>query len=162
MFDRPPANDWSDRRGDCTETGPGADSASTIFFTKGAADNRETAWNKKRSPEALHRACDDELPNSGSEAAPGRCRCENRNANDENTASAVAITQRAADEQHGGKEQRVRFDYPLDVGDVGAQLALQRRQGDIDDGTVNERHTRAEGRRGEHPTLRGLCTGRCP
>ena len=93
MFDGPPADDWPDRRSDRTKTRPGADSASTIFFAKGAADNREAAWDKKRSAEALHRARDDELPNTWSEAAPSRCHGENHNPDSENTASAIAITE---------------------------------------------------------------------
>ena len=91
VFDRPSANHWPDRRGDRTETRPGADGASAIFFAKGAADNREAAWHEKRRAEALHRARDNELPNSWSKPAPSRCHGENHNPDNKNAASAVAI-----------------------------------------------------------------------
>src|SRR5438093_199364 len=60
------------------------------------------------------------------------------------------------DQQERGEKERVRLDDPLDVGDGGAELALQRRQGQVDDRAVDEGEARAEHRRGQHPRPSGL------
>ena len=76
---------------------------------------------------------------------------EDRHADQEDAPPAEAVAQRAADQQQRGEEERIRLDDPLRLGRRGVEFALDRRQRDVDDRAVDERHARAEDRGHQHP-----------
>src|SRR5690349_21132277 len=75
------------------------------------------------------------------------------------TPAPDAVAERAADEQETREHERVRLDDPLHVGDGRPELALERRQRDVDDGPIDEREARPQDRRREHPRARRVRTG---
>src|SRR5438132_5553858 len=91
-LDQPATKYWSNSGSDRTKARPGSDSASAIFFPKGAADDGETTRDEQRSPKSLGSAGDDQGTDSGSETAPRGSRTEDDHAHDENASSPVEIT----------------------------------------------------------------------
>src|SRR5437667_9356915 len=52
----------------------------------------------------------------------------------------VMIAQGSSYQNERGEEKRIRFHHPLDITGSGAQVSLDDRQGDIDDGAINKSH----------------------
>ncbi|HWM55384.1 MAG TPA: hypothetical protein VNO20_08355 [Solirubrobacterales bacterium] len=65
-------------------------------------------------------------------AAQGRHRGEDRGAEEEGVAATEHVGQPAAGDDHHPEGERVGVDHPLDRVDVGVEIALHRRQGDVD------------------------------
>src|SRR5206468_95222 len=82
-----------------------------------------------------------------------------RNAQQEDALAPEAVAEGAAHQQQGRQEQRVGLDEPLRIGARRAQVALDRRQRDVDDRAVHEGHARAEHRAQERPALDGRRRG---
>jgi len=72
-------------------------------------------------------------------------------ADHEHPAPAVPVAERAAQQDQPGQRERVGVHDPLQLGDRSVQLLADRREGDVDDGSVQERHSGAEHRRQQHP-----------
>ena len=72
---------------------------------------------------------------------------------DEDAPAAVRVRDLAADQHQRRERQRVAGDDPLELGEVGAEIALDRRQRDVHDGVVEHDHEEAERDRGERQPL---------
>src|SRR5438132_1115490 len=79
-FDQPATEDRSNSGSDRAKTRPGADSATAIFFAKGATNDGETAGHEQRRAKSLGSAGDYQRADSGSETAPRRSRGEDDHA----------------------------------------------------------------------------------
>ncbi len=78
---------------------------------------------------------------------------EDDDPDDEDQAPAVRVGELAADQHQRGERQRVAGDDPLERREVGAEIALDRRQRDVHDGVVEHDHEEAERHGGERPPL---------
>ena len=72
---------------------------------------------------------------------------------DEHPAAAELVAEAAADQEQGDERQRVGLDHPLLAGEADVEAVADRRQGDVDDGAVEEDDGRAEDRRDQRQTL---------
>ena len=90
------------------------------------------------------------------QAAPGRGQREHRDADSEDLAPAEQVAQRPAGQQQRGQRQGVGLDHPLHVDERGVEGRLQRRQRDVHDRAVDERHAGAEDGRREDPARRAF------
>src|SRR5438067_2243537 len=105
MFDQPAPDYWPDSGGDGTQARPRPDGASTFLLRKRTADDRETARHQQRRANSLGRAGSNELTDVGRESAPCRCQREQGDANQENAASSIVISERSADKQQRGEQE---------------------------------------------------------
>jgi hypothetical protein len=74
----------------------------------------------------------------------------------ENAPPAEAVAGRAAEQDQRAEHQHVGIGHPLRALERCGKIGLDRRQRDIDDGGVDERHARSEDSRGQDPGL-GVC-----
>src|SRR5262249_20787775 len=138
VFDQPAADDGPNSGCDRTETRPRPNRASTFVFRKRTTDDRQTAWNEQGRTEALGCTGKNQLMDVGRKAAPRGRRSEQRDTNQEDSPSAVVISERSAYEQERRKQKRVSLDDPLHIHDRGVQVRLQRRQCHVHNCAVNE------------------------
>ena len=85
--------------------------------------------------------------------AEDRGRAEGDQPDHEHPAAAELVAEAAADEEQGDERQRVGLDHPLLAGEADVEPVADRRQGDVDDGAVEEDDGRAEDRRDQRQTL---------
>ena len=71
----------------------------------------------------------------------------------EHAPAADAVGHRAAGQQQRGERERVGVDDPLQVGEVGAEVALDRRQRDVHDRDVEQQHERRQTHGEQRPPL---------
>ena len=102
---------------------------------------------------ALERAGDDQLLRALRETAGEREDGEDRKAGQEHPLSAVSVTENAAGQQQRGEREHVGVDHPLQLGEPGAEIHPDRRQGDVDDGVVEHRHRQGEAHREQDDAL---------
>ena len=74
-------------------------------------------------------------------------------AGDEHPPPPELVAERAADQQQRDHRQHVGLDHPLLPGQAGVEVVADRRQGDVDDGAVEEDDGRAEDRRDQGQAL---------
>jgi len=71
----------------------------------------------------------------------------------EDAPPAEPVAQRTGRQQEGGQHQRVGVDHPLQAGEAGVQFPLDVRQGDVDDGDVEQQHEGRDRDQDEGPPL---------
>jgi hypothetical protein len=134
---------------------PGADRLTRLVLVR-RAQQGEAAGGEQGAEDALYGACGDEDPGARCEAGKHGSDREPGDADDERVRVAVAVAERARREVEGGEGERVAEEDPLLAGQAEAEVLVDRRQGDIDDERIEERHRRAEDRRDEDESLTGL------
>ncbi len=82
-------------------------------------------------------------------AAERRHRSEDRGAEEEGVAASEHVGEATAGDDHHPEGQRVGVDHPLDRVDVGVEVLLHRRQGDVDRREVVGDHHHRDAHRGE-------------
>ena len=87
------------------------------------------------------------------EAAQERREREDDDPDDEDQPAPVGVGELAADQHQRGERQRVAGDDPLELGEIGAEVALDRRQRDVHDRVVEHDHEQPERDGGERPPL---------
>ena len=151
VFDHEAANDRPQRRGNCGPAGPGADCLAPDIFLERRTDQGQAARHQQGAADTLNRPGPDQLLNAADQAAPGRSDCEQYHAEREDAAPAEAVAGAAAGQQQCRQEQRIRLDHPLHLRRRRPELALQRRQRHVGDGTVDEDHARRQYRCRQNP-----------
>ena len=89
----------------------------------------------------------------GAIAQSDRGDAEGDQADDEDPAAAELVAEAAADQQQRDQRQRVGLDHPLLAGEADVEPVADRRQGDVDDGAVEEDDGGAEDRRDQRQAL---------
>ena len=138
--DQPSPDERPRRAGDAGKTGPRADGARSVGLADGGGEQREAARHQQRGACALHRASSDECSAGGRGAAQRGRDGEADHPDGEHAPAPVAITQRAAEQEERGQGHEVRVEHPLEVGDVRVQVVRHRRERDVHDGGIEERH----------------------
>ena len=139
--DRPPPRRWwrPRARTRCRGRGP-----------VGRGEQGERGGEHERAADALQRAREVERERRAGEPAQHRGDREDDEADHEHEPPADAVGERAARQQQRGERERVGVDHPLQVGEVGAEVALDRGQRDVHDRDVEQQHEcrRADGDQG--------------
>ena len=151
MLNEPAAEEGPQRRHDRGSAGPGANGLTAAVFVEGGTDNREAAGNEERRADSLNAAREDQMMDGRGNTATGGGEGEDHNTEEENPAATIQVAEGASDEDQGGQQEPIGFDDPLDIDDRCVKAGLESRQGDIDDGAINERDAGTEDGRGEDP-----------
>ena len=85
---------------------------------------------------------------------------EDEQAEGQRALAAEAVAERAGGEQHAGEDEHVDVDDPLQLRGGGVEVALQRRQRDVEDRVVERRSRAATGRGRRASTSGGDRAGR--
>src|ERR1041385_8560892 len=116
---------------------------------RGPGSERQADGGDDGGADALHGAGGDEHALRRGEAARQRGQGEQRDAGEEHAARAVQVAEAAAQQEAAAEGQHVGVDHPRQVGGGEVQVGLHGRQGDVDDGGVEDLHERAEAQDGE-------------
>ena len=141
---------------DAAEPRPGADRAAPVVRVERRRDDRQAARRQQRAADALqHPAGDQQLDAGRQPAERGRER-EPDDPDDEDPAPPVLVAERAAEQDERGERERVAVHRPLQAGEVGAEVAADRGQRDVDDGGVDHHQRRPQDRGEQHPSSGGF------
>jgi len=83
------------------EAGPRPDGATALFLGKSSADKSQAAGNKEGRAYPLEAPGHNKLPDVGRHSAPGRGHGEKHDADNEDLAAAVQVSQRSANQKQG-------------------------------------------------------------
>ena len=147
------ARQGADRDGQAGHSAPDAERDATFLATECVGQQGQRHREHDRPADALQPPGQLQHQRAGGEAAQGRCRGEDGQADQVHQAAAVHIRQAARGEQERGQSQRVGVDDPLQVGEAGVQGVLDVRQGDVHDRDVQQQHERAQADGDERPPL---------
>src|SRR5207248_9049420 len=109
-------------------------------------DRRQRGGYQQRAGESLQAAEDDERIGGGGHCAEDGGGPEGADTEREDAHLAEDVSERAADEDQRPEGEEIRVDDPLLGGEPTAQIPLDRRQGHVDHGSVDEGDRRAEDR----------------
>ncbi|MFN8140793.1 MAG: hypothetical protein U0R29_00500 [Solirubrobacterales bacterium] len=153
MLDQEAAEDRADRQGQSRNPGPGPDRLAALMGREGVGDDRKRAGHHESGADALKHAAGDQGEVAGREAGRGRSDGEDDHAEGEGLAAAEDVTDPAADRQQHRERERVAVDDPFEAGDRGVEVALNRGEGDVDDGVVEHHHEQGQAHRAQRPPL---------
>ena len=159
--DQPAARERADRAGDGAGRRPGADGAAARFAVEGGAEQGEAGGHEERGADALGDARSEQHREARCQRTAERCQREHQHAGEQGALAAPTVAGDAAEQDQRAERQQVGVDEPGDRGAARAEIVLDRRQADVDDGAVDEGQARAEdGRRQRAGRMgRGATTG---
>ena len=147
-----PPSERPHRGRDAAQPRPGADRPSPVLRRERRLDHRQAARGQQRPADALQRPGGDQQRRGRGQPAQQRRGREPDHADHEHAAAAVAVAERAAEQDQRREGQRVGGDGPLQRGEVGLQVLADRRQRDVDDRGVDAREPGPEDGRQQDPT----------
>jgi hypothetical protein len=104
-----------------------------------------------RAAHALERSRQVQEGRIGCQPAEQRCDREDPQAPGEHPPAAQPVGQRAGGQHQRRQGQRVGVDHPLELGEAGPEVLLDRRQRRVHDGDVEEQHEGGDGDGAEGP-----------
>ncbi len=149
--DEPAAEERTDGGGDTAEAGPRADRPAALAGFERGLEDRQAARREQRRADSLDDPGGDQRVHVRGDRTGDRGRGEHSGADEEDPPPPVPVAQGAAEEDQRGERQRVAVDDPLQVGERRIEVLGDTRQGEVDDGAVEQRHARTEHRGEEHP-----------
>ena len=138
---------------------PQPDRAPARLALEGRGEDRQRARDQQRAGHPLQRPGADQRLLAGRDRAEDRGRREPAEPDHEQPPATEQVAERAADEQQRDQRQHVGLDDPLLPREPGVEILLDRRQGDVDHGRIEEDDVRAEDRRHQRQLL--LAGHRC-
>ena len=114
--DQPPAKKRAYGGGHAAEARPRADGGHPVILGEGGLQDGQAARGQQRPADALQGARRDQHPGARRHPAQQRRGGEPDDADHEHLAPAVAVPERAAEQQQPGQGQRVGVDDPLQAG----------------------------------------------
>ena len=157
--DQVAAEQRPERRRHPAQPRPGADRAGAVAGPEAGLDDRQAARRQQRPADALDEPGEDQQLRARRHRAEQRGDGEEPDAEDEDAPPPVAVAERAAEQDQRGQGQQVAVEDPLQGAGAGAEVAADVRQGDVDDGAVEEGHPRAGDGDGEQPAPGGALEG---
>ena len=140
-------------RGDPSPSGPAADRGTALGLAEGGDDHRQRARREQRTGHPLQRPRRDQRPDRWRQRAQQRGDTEPADAEREDPPLAVQVAQRAADQDQRAEREQVGVHDPLLSRETAAELALDRRQGDVHHRAVEQSYTRTEDASNEREPL---------
>ena len=123
---------------------PDAERGRPVFAVELLADQGQRGGEHPGAADALQPAREVEQGRVLGDAAEERGEGEDPEPDREHAPAPEPVAERAGGEQEGGEGQRVGIDDPLQAGEAGVQFTLDVRQGDVDDGDVEQQHERRD------------------
>src|SRR5581483_11126578 len=121
-------------------------------LAEGRDDDRQRRRREQRAAEPLQPAGDDQRSLGPREPREQRAEREDDHADDEETTPTEQVREPAAEQQRAAEQDRVRGDHPLQARLREVEVALDRRQGDVDNRHVEDDHElRGDGERENEP-----------
>ncbi len=143
----------SERGGDGAERAPEADGKAVLALREHAQEDRQAHRRHGGSADGLSHAEADEHLDAGREAARQGEEGEQDQPADEHALLAEAVGQPTGRQEQGGHPQVVGVEDPRYPRHPGVQVLHDRRNGDIDDGGVEQGHEHAQRDRRQDPPL---------
>jgi hypothetical protein len=144
-------------RPDCeaerADGGPDPDRLAALLLGEGGRDDRERRRGRERRTDALEDTGADQQRLRVGEATQQRGAREDGDSEQEDSLAPIQIAELAAREEQTGEGEDVAIDDPLERALAEAEIALDRGQGDIDDGVVHRRHEDGERDNEQRPPL---------
>ena len=113
--------------------------------------DRQRRGHDERAADAHQRPGGDQHVGGGGDGGQGRAGAEHQQAEGQRPAAAEAVAERAGGEQQAGEDEHVGVDDPLQRGGGGGEIALERRQRDVEDRVVEADHDQRDAEDGERP-----------
>ena len=145
------ADQRPDRDGAADRRAPDAERRRPVFAVELLADQGQRGGEHPGAADPLQAAGEVEQGRVLGDAAEERGEGEDPEADREDAPAPEPVAERAGGEQEGGEGQRVGVDDPLQAGEAGVEFALDVRQGDVDDGDVEQQHERRDRDEDEGP-----------
>ncbi len=117
---------------------PGADRAAARLAGEGAAQDGQAVGHQQRRAQPLQAATGQQPAEARRDGADDRRQGEQDQPCQEHASSAEMVTEPAAQQDQRAQRQQVGVDRPGQFRWAGAEIARQRRQGDVDDRAVDE------------------------
>ncbi len=151
------AEDLPGDGGDADDRAENAERLGALLVDEIHLDDGEHLRIHQRAADALHGARGDQYVAGRRHAACRRRRGEHGKPEDEQTLAAVIVAEPAAGDEQAGIGQRVGRHHEFDLAEAGAEVGADRRDRDVDDGDVEDRHEGAHQHHAQHQP-----TPRCP
>ena len=146
-------------QGDADAGGRGPDADGHRAFTGVGEDAGQQGQGRRhdeRGTGAHDRPRDHELTDATGERRGGRRDPEDGEPEQQGAPPSEAVAERAREEQQTGEHERVRVDHPLELADVGFEVAYERRQRDVDDRVVDHDDQEADAQHDECEPATGV------
>ena len=135
--DQDAADDRAGGRRDAEDARPDADGVGPLRrVVEGVTDDRQRDGGQHRPADALQHAQADEGPGVRRERAQQRSETEPSEADEEDPLPAEPVGGGPGEQQQRGHDEQVGVGDPLQAGQAGVQVALQRGQRDVEDRRV--------------------------
>ena len=144
-----PPTTGPDAGGDAEQAGPGADRRHPVVLVERRLEDREAAGHQQGRAQSLEGPGGDEHLDVGRQRAEHGGDAEATHAHGIHRPSPEPVTEGAAEQDERGQRQGVGVDHPLEPGEVGVEVAADRREGDVDDRAVEQGDPAAQDRGGE-------------
>ena len=144
---RPDCHGAADRRP------PDSEGGGAVLAVELLPDQRQRGREHPRAADSLQPPGEIEEGRVVGDPAEQRGEGEDPEPDREDAAPAEAVAERARRQQKGGEGQRVGVDDPLQAGEAGPEVALDIRQGDVDDRDVEQQHERRQRNQDQRPPL---------
>jgi hypothetical protein len=141
-LDQEAASRLPGERGDADHRAVDAQGAAALLVREGHLDDREHLRAHQRRAEPLDESRDDEQPRPRCKAAERRGEREARHAEHEEPLTPVDVAEPPTGDQRHRVGERIPGDDELHLRETGVQVSLHRRDGDVDDELVEDRHER--------------------
>ncbi len=145
VLDEHAAEDRTARGRGADHHAPDADRHVQLLGREGGAQQAERGRHQQSAEEALQHPERDHQDHAAGEADGARCRGEADDAYEEGLTVAEPVTELARGDQRDGEGEHVAVGDPLDVGERGTEVLLDRGVGDRDDRAVERDHHHADG-----------------
>ncbi len=142
--EQPAAHDRTQRDPDACDAGPGPDCLDPFLAGKDVDENRQGGRHDHGAADPHQRPRDDQLRRRASVRAEHTRRGEHHKAEQQEPLAAEPVAERSHREQEPGEHQDVGIDDPLQRRRGRAELPLQRRHRNVDDGVVNDDDQQAQ------------------
>ena len=151
LVDEQPAEHRADRRRDHRHAEHADRRLGPLGHRERSVQHRRPDRGDEPAARALQDAEEHELIERLRQPAEQRHGDEDRQRDDEHPLGAEAVAEPTGGRDHRGEAQQVADRDPLDVGGRHAEVACQRRQGDVDHRAVDDAHHQAEDVDRHHP-----------
>ena len=149
VVDQRTADERADRRRDPAQPGPRADRRCPVLGRERALDHCQASGGEQGAADPLQHPGRDQDLGVGRQSAERGGRGEPDHPDHEDPPPAEAVPERATEQDQARQRQQIAVRHPLELGEGRLEVLADRPQRDVDDRPVEERHPRAEDRRGD-------------
>jgi hypothetical protein len=146
----------ADRDADAEHAGPDADRLRVLLTREGVHEDRERRGHDQRAADAHGGTSRDQHAVGRRHRGPQRRGAEQDEAGVQRALAAEPVAERAHRQQQAGEDEDVAVDDPLQRARRGVEVALDRRQGDVEDRVVDADDEQRDAERAEDLPAAGI------